>query len=120
MITAIFIIVVLLVAVFDEYDKVLSVITTIFFGLLLAIPVTGALGMLSNNVISNVPVTVVAESATEIVFDGPDGLESVNRSDLVYKDNCDGYHFAQENVDRWVLGFSIPWDSYYVSCEAHD
>lgn len=101
-----------------EYLRAFRTAVTLFFGVLISIFLVVFLSLATNHVTTDIPVAVAAESATHVVFEADSGLVSVSRGEIKYEDNCEGYRYVVSTVPRWVMGVSLPWESYYVSCEA--
>lgn len=118
MIPIVIIITLLLVFYFTpQNDRVLAAAFALMVSFILGLIIVGLVGSVAPNVTEEYPVEIIAEDGTHVVLDGPRGLESVSRSELVYKDNCEGYHYVYEEISQVVVGVPVYWDEYYISCE---
>lgn len=118
MIPVIIIIIVLLVFCFaPQNDRAAVAGFALVVSLVLGVVTIGLVGSVADNVTEEYPVEIITEDSTHVVLDGPRGLEGVNRSELIYKDNCEGYHYVYEEISQVVVGVPVYWDEYYISCE---
>lgn len=118
MIPVIIIIIVLLVFCFaPQNDRAAVAGFALVVSLVFGFVMTGVAGTVAYSVTEEYPVEIITEDSTHVVLDGPRGLESVSRSELVYKDNCEGYHYVYEEISQVVVGVPVYWDEYYISCE---
>lgn len=100
-----------------QNDRVLAAAFALMVSFILGLIIIGLVGSVAHSVTEEYPVEIITEDSTHVVLDGPDGLKSVNRSELIYKDNCEGYHYVYEEISQVVVGVPVYWDEYYISCE---